>query len=86
MLSPRKLHEMMKPNDLAVLAVLADVGSGEMKYAGRVTPLIIGKDNPESTPGHILRYREARAVIEQIASEARAQDQAIKSEGKALAH
>jgi len=56
MLSPQALHEMMKPNNLAVVAVLADVGNGEMKYAEKDVPLITGKDNPESTPGHILHW------------------------------
>jgi hypothetical protein len=56
MLSPPELLEMMKPNDLAVVAVLADAGNGEMKYAEKDIPLITGADNPASTPGRILHW------------------------------
>ena len=56
MLSPQALLEMMKPNNLAVVAVLADAGNGEMKYAEKDIPLITGKDNPESKPGRILHW------------------------------
>jgi len=56
MLSPQQLLEMMKPNNLAVVAVLADAGNGEMKYAEKDIPLIMGKDNPESIPGRILHW------------------------------
>ena len=56
MLSPKELLEMMRTNDLAVVAVLADIGNGEMKYAERDIPLITGKDNAVSTPGHLLHW------------------------------
>jgi len=38
MLTPHELLEMMKPNDLAVISVLADIGNGEIKYAGQDRP------------------------------------------------
>ncbi len=56
MLSPRELLEMMEPNNLAVVAVLADIGNGEMKYAEKDLPLITGKDHPDSLPGRLLHW------------------------------
>ena len=56
MLTPQQLLEMMKPNNLAVISVLADNGNGEIKYAEKDIPLITGKDDPVSTPDHIVHW------------------------------
>jgi len=56
MLTPHELLEMMKPNDLAVISVLADIGNGEIKYAGQDIPFITGKDNAASTPERIIHW------------------------------
>ena len=56
MLTPRDLLEMMKPNDLAVISVLADIGNGEIKYADKDIALITGKDNPASTPERVIHW------------------------------
>ena len=56
MLSPQELLEMMKPNNLAVVAVVVDIGNGEIKYADRDIPFITGRDNPASTPARILHW------------------------------
>src|ERR1035438_10663959 len=50
MLQPQELLEMMKPNNLAVISVLSDIGNGEIKYAEKDIPLITGGDDPVSTP------------------------------------
>jgi len=56
MLSPQQLLEMMKVNNLAVISVCADAGNGEIKYAEQDLPFITGKDNPVSTPDHIVHW------------------------------
>jgi hypothetical protein len=56
MLSPQQLLEMMKPNNLAVISVLADIGNGEGKYQEKDIPFITGRDNPVSTPDHIVHW------------------------------
>ena len=56
MLTPQQLLEMMKPNNLAVISVMADAGNGEIKYADKDLPLINGKDNPASTPQRIIHW------------------------------
>jgi hypothetical protein len=56
MLTAAQLLEMMKPNDLAVISVLSDIGNGELKYVEKDLPLMTGKDNPVSTPDRILHW------------------------------
>jgi hypothetical protein len=56
MLTPAQLLEMMKPNNLAVISVLSDIGNGELKYIEKDLPLMTGKDNPVSTPDRILHW------------------------------
>jgi len=56
MLTPQQLLEMMNPNNLAVVSVLADAGNGEIKYADQDLRLINGQDNPASTPQRILHW------------------------------
>lgn len=56
MLTPEQLLEMMKPNNLAVISVLSDIGNGEIKYADKDVPLMTGKDNPASTPQRIIHW------------------------------
>jgi hypothetical protein len=56
MLTPEQLLEMMKPNNLAVISIVADIGNGEIKYADQDIPLITGKDNPVSTPQRIVHW------------------------------
>ena len=46
----------MKPNDLAVISVLGDMGNGEVRYQSEDLPLITGKDHPLSTPDRILHW------------------------------
>lgn len=54
MLTPQQLLQMMNPNNLSVISVLADIGNGEGKYQDKDIPLIDGQDNPVSTPGRIV--------------------------------
>jgi hypothetical protein len=56
MLTGAQLLEMMKPNNLAVISVLSDIGNGELKYVEKDLPLMTGKDNPVSTPDRILHW------------------------------
>lgn len=56
MLTPQELLEMMKPNDLAVVSMLSDIGNGELKYADKDIPLMTGQDNPVSTPERIVHW------------------------------
>ena len=56
MLTPQELLEMMKPNDLAVISVMADVGNGEIKYAEKDIPFITGEDSPASTAQRIVHW------------------------------
>jgi hypothetical protein len=56
MLSPEELLEGMKPNNLAVISVLGDIGNGEIKYSDKDIALINGQDHPASTPGRILHW------------------------------
>ena len=56
MLTPHELLEMMKPNDLAVISVLADIGNGEIKYADQDIPFITGKDDSASAPERIIHW------------------------------
>lgn len=56
MLTPQELFDGMKANNLAVVSVLADIGNGEGKYQEKDIPLINGRDNPVSTPGHLVHW------------------------------
>jgi hypothetical protein len=56
MLTPEQLREMMKPNNLAVISVLADIGNGEGGFQEQDIPTITGHDNPVSTPDRIVHW------------------------------
>lgn len=56
MLTPQQLLEMMKTNNLAVISVAADIGNGEIKYADKDIALTNGRDDPVSTPEHIVHW------------------------------
>ena len=51
-----KLSQMMEPNDLAVISVLADMGNGEVKNAKEDLLKVTGKDAPQSKPGRIIHW------------------------------
>ena len=51
-----KFSAMMKPNHLAVISLLADMGNGEVKYSKADLPKVNGKDAPESGAGHIIHW------------------------------
>ena len=55
-LPENKLAEMMKPNNLDVISVLADMGNGEVKDSKRDLPKVNGKDAPQSVPGRIIHW------------------------------
>jgi len=56
MLTPAELLEAMQPNRLNVVAVLADMGNGEIRYAEKDLPLISGRDDAASRPGRLLHW------------------------------
>ena len=56
MLTPEELLEMMRPNDLDVISVLADMGNGEIREAAEDLKLITGEDHPRSGGGRILHW------------------------------
>lgn len=56
MLTPQELLAGMKANNLAVMAVLGDIGNGEIKYPEKDIALINGEDHPASTPQRILHW------------------------------
>lgn len=56
MLTPAELLDMMRPNNLAILSVLADSGNGEAKDADTDLAVISGGDHPASTPQRILHW------------------------------
>jgi hypothetical protein len=56
MLTSQQLLEMMKTTNLAVISVMGDIGNGEIKYADKDIPLITGRDDPVSTPDHIVHW------------------------------
>ncbi len=47
---------MMKPNDLAVISVLADMGDAEVQNAYLDLPKVNGSDASQSIAGHIVHY------------------------------
>ncbi|MEX2231979.1 MAG: CehA/McbA family metallohydrolase [Cyclobacteriaceae bacterium] len=51
-----KLLEMMEPNDLSVISVLADMGNGEVLYSKTDLPKVSGKDAVQSKPGRIVHW------------------------------
>ncbi len=56
MLTPAELLEAMQPNRLNVVAVLADMGNGEIRYAEKDLPLISGRDDAASRLGRLLHW------------------------------
>ncbi len=56
MLTPAELLEAMQPNRLDVVAVLGDMGNGEIRYAEKDLPLISGRDDAASRPGRLLHW------------------------------
>lgn len=50
------LLQMMEPNDLAVICLLADMGNGEVQDSKRDLPKVNGKDAPQSKPGRIIHW------------------------------
>ncbi len=55
-LPEEKLLDMMKPNDLAVISVLADMGNGEVKYSEKDLSKVDGQDARQSTDGRIVHW------------------------------
>ena len=51
-----KLAEMMQPNDLDVISLLADMGNGEVKDSKRDLPKVNGQDATQSTAGRIIHW------------------------------
>ena len=56
LLPENKLAEMMGPNDLSVISVLADMGNGEVQDSKRDLPKVTGQDGDQSTPGRIIHW------------------------------
>jgi len=55
-LSEDEFTNMMEPNDLAVISVLADMGDGEVKDSFKDLPKVNGKDAIQSKPGRIVHW------------------------------
>lgn len=55
-LDDSQLQQMMEPNNLAVISVLADMGNGEVKYADKDLLKVNGKNAAESQPGRIIHW------------------------------
>ena len=51
-----KLAEMMEPNKLAVICVLADMGNGEVKDSKTDLPKVNGNDAPQSKAKRIIHW------------------------------
>ena len=47
---------MMRPNNLAVISVLADMGNAEVQDSRTDLPKVNGSDTPQSIPGRIVHY------------------------------
>lgn len=47
---------MMEPNNLAVISVLADMGNAEVQDSRTDLPKVNGSDAPQSEPGRIVHY------------------------------
>jgi hypothetical protein len=54
--SENELARMMEPNDLAVISVLADVGTGTLMNSKRDLPKVNGTDAKQSRPGRIIHW------------------------------
>ncbi len=54
--TPEQVFAAMQTNQLAVVSLLADMGNGEVRDAGRDLPKINGRDFPLSTPRQILHW------------------------------
>ncbi len=54
--TPEQVFAAMATNRLSVVALLADMGNGEVRDAARDLPKINGKDLPFSTPRRILHW------------------------------
>jgi O-glycosyl hydrolase len=55
-LSESEFTNMMEPNDLAVISVLADMGDGEVKDSWTDLPKVTGSDAVQSIPGRIVHW------------------------------
>ena len=51
-----EFFNMMKPNNLAVISVLADMGNAEVQDSRTDLPKVNGTDAPQSGPGRIVHY------------------------------
>ncbi|MEO6188659.1 MAG: CehA/McbA family metallohydrolase, partial [Ginsengibacter sp.] len=56
LLPENRLIEMMQPNDLDIISLLADMGNGEVKVSSRDLPKVNGQNAPQSIPGRIIRW------------------------------
>ncbi len=54
--APEQLLEEMKVRGLAVVSLLADMGNGEVRFAGKDLPRVNGRDFPGSDSRHILHW------------------------------
>ena len=50
------MFQLMTPNNLAVISLLADMGNGEVQNPVTDLPRVNGQDDPSSTPGRILHW------------------------------
>ena len=50
------MYQRMVNNNLSVLSMLADMGSGEVQNAAQDLPRVNGQDDPVSTPGRLLHW------------------------------
>lgn len=55
-LSESEFTNMMEPNDLAVISVLADMGDGEVKDSRTDLPKVNGKDANQSKTGRLVHW------------------------------
>ncbi len=55
-LSDSEFTNMMEPNDLAVISVLADMGNGEVKESRTDLPKVNGEDAIQSKPGRLVHW------------------------------
>ena len=50
------IHDMMVPNNLAFVSLLADMGNGEVKDPAIDLPRVNGQDDPTSTLGRVVHW------------------------------
>jgi O-glycosyl hydrolase len=55
-LAETEFANMMEPNDLAVISVLADMGNGEVKDSRTDLPKVNGTDAIQSVPGRLVHW------------------------------